>query len=548
MSNEDKKELQKKLLNLFKDQEIVDNIIQEVINLYYLNEAELLELEETRPQLEIALENLKTLNTKIEKYLSEVDVVALSKEEGVLSDKLDRLVMMGSIMEGEEEEAIDDIDFLEEVLETSPLPDEEKRVIITEIIKHNLQVYKGGKAKKQEDIVVLQDVPTISAECRAQIDELLSRRDVIERIVRIVNDDYASVIRISGAGIEEQEQITSSLDLAREDMEQTLLEHQDKTPEEALSEFFQKYDETQRHKREFLNRVLVEEEPSFISEEEEQQILQDAFAFQEENLPLISTLTVEEKNKISQWMETIFQDKENRKAIYSSKAYANPQAVEAYAAYEIQIMRELLECVPAEDKETRSKVATRLKNILSQVKETVHEEEKQEIPTGNLFYLVDENGKTTLEEDIEPESNNKGISATYYKEIENQLKAIQNRGKITLISSTPINTGFKAVKKQGVRYTNASRTRVFYIPVGKEDAIIVGANFITGKDSMKEQDLRVRKYADQIELLKERISYPETYEEEVIKSQKVMERLFRNQELESMLQVEAPQDTTGTQK
>ena len=104
LSNEGKKELQRKLLNLFKDQEIVDNIIQEIINLYYLREAELLELEETRPQLEIALENLKTLSAKIEKYLSEIDLPSLEREENRLSNQLERVVAMGSTMEEDEDD------------------------------------------------------------------------------------------------------------------------------------------------------------------------------------------------------------------------------------------------------------------------------------------------------------------------------------------------------------------------------------------------------------------------------------------------------------
>ena len=548
LSNEGKKELQRKLLNLFKDQEIVDNIIQEIINLYYLREAELLELEETRPQLEIALENLKTLSAKIEKYLSEIDLPSLEREENRLSNQLERVVAMGSTMEEDEDEEIEDIDFLEEMLETCSLPDEEKRGILEEIIRHNLAIYRGQKKKEPEDFVILQDVPTITQECRDQINELLSRREVVERIVRIVNDDYDSVIHMTGLTLEEQEQVDSSLELAREDIEENILANQGKTPEEALSEFFQKYDERERKKRILLNQVLEQEPVSSIPEEMQQQILDEAFDYEEKHLSLIGLLSQEDKNKIQQWMASIYQNEDNRKAIYASKAYTNPEEVEAQAAYEIQVMRDLMECISEEDKETYGKLANRMKTILENVKETIHTEERQEEKGGNIFYLTNDEGVSTLEEDLEPDHKSKGISASYYKEIESQIRAIQNRSEKTLVAAQPVNPGFKAIKKQGVRYTNSSRTKVFFIPVGKEDAIIVGASFITGKDTIKDQETKVKRYTPQIEMLKERLANPETYQEEVSKARSITDHLFRNRELDFMLQEEQKQEETVNQK
>ncbi len=548
LPNEGKKELQGKLLNLFKDQEIVDNIIQEIINLYYLKEAELLELEETRPQLEIALENLKTLSAKIEKYLSEIDLPSLEREENHLSNQLERVVAMGSAMEEEEDEEIEDIDFLEEVLETCSLPDEEKRGILEEIIRHNLAIYRGKKKKEPEDFVILQDVPTITQECRDQINELLSRREVVERIVRIVNDDYDSVIHMTGLTLEEQEQIDSSLELAREDIEENILANQGKTPEEALSEFFQKYDERERKKRIFLNQILEQEPVSNHTEEMQQQILDEAFDFEKKHLSLIGMLSQEEKAKIQQWMASIYQNKENRKAIYASKAYASPEEVEAQAAYEIQVMRELMECISEEDKETSGKLVNRMKTILENVRETIHTEERKEEKGGTIFYLTNEEGMSTLEEDLEPDRKNKGISTSYYKEIEGQIRAIQNRSEKTLVAAQPVNPGFKAIKKQGVRYTNSSRTKVFFIPVGKEDAIIVGASFITGKDTIKDQETKVKRYTPQIEMLKERLANPETYQEEVSKARSITDRLFKNRELDFMLQNVEKQEETTNQK
>ena len=155
-SESGKKEFKNRLLELFKDQEIVDNIIQEIVNLYYLYESGLLELDEIAPQKETAEENIKTLILRINNYLQETNVDQLAKDDERLSRKLEKLVDLGTIIESNEPSPVEDIDFLEEVLEAMEMSDEEKRTILVEIIEHNISIYNANISKKKEN----QPVPT----------------------------------------------------------------------------------------------------------------------------------------------------------------------------------------------------------------------------------------------------------------------------------------------------------------------------------------------------------------------------------------------------
>ena len=558
LEEEEKQEFQNRLLNLFKDQEIVDNIIQEIINLYYLNESGLLDLDETKPQKEIALENLNTLLMKIEKYIEETNIDQLLVDEESLAKQLDRLVSLGSIMEQEESSPVQDIDFLEQVLERSELTGEEKKTILLELITYNVSEYnrllseketkkeskkqerKPQERKTQERKPQERKILTIKEEYLREIEELLSDKEVIERIVRVINDDFTTMIRIKGATKEEQEQIQSAVDIARDEIKQTLLSTKKMTPQEALNDFFRKYDDTARHKKEMLNKLIENVEESKLPEEEQKEIYREAFQYADKNQGLIASLSQEAREKLQHYAVSLYQDYENRKVMYETKAYDSIDAVEQEASYEIQIIRELLEVVSEEDKTTRSKLATRLEEILRCVKEiTKPKEEVQEASNGTLFYLIKDDGTSTLEEDLALETDNRGIPPQQYGEINNQLKAIKDRSERTLPAAQPVNPSFKAIKKLGIRYTNnVSRTKVFFIPVGKKDAIVVGAGFLTGKDVMKDQDLRAKKYSSKIEELKERLSREETYEEEKQKSSIISQRIFSvidNNELEEML-------------
>ena len=161
---------------------------------------------------------------------------------------------------------------------------------------------------------------------------------------------------------------------------------------------------------------------------------------------------------------------------------------------------------------------------------------------------MEDDDTTTLEEDI----HNGRLSQNYFNEIKNQLSAIEDRSIRSIYAAQPVNPGFKAIKKEGVKYTTGTRTKVFFIPIGKKDSIIVGVSFITGKDTNKEQDNRIKKFASQIQELKGRLIDPETYVEEKMKAtgqrNRIMSLLTANKELEEMVMVEENEGETSKQK
>ena len=552
LTEEEKAFFQKQLLALFKDQEIVDNILQEIVNLYYLKEYGLLDLEEIAPQKEVALENLETLLTKVTKYLNDTNFDQLSKTDEKLSERMDRLVTLGSILEGDENVPIDDVDFLEETLEYLSLTPEEKKQVLIEIIHHNIAVYHTHLEKKKENIPIEQSIeieelrenPVISAECMTRMNELLSDKKVIERIMQIVNDEFTTVISMKAPTPEEQEQITSSIELAREEMIESMKQDESMTPEEALDVFFQKYDDTTEHKRELIAQITETTEASPLTREEQEEIVGQAFAFLEEQQMYLRDINKNDKEKIRQYMLGLFQNVENRRLMIDSGIYEDRSVLEREAAYEISVYKELLEAVPKEDTETYAKICTKLQEILDVIgveKEPVPKEETEE---GKLFFVMD-GDTSTIESDIGV--GGKGLASTYYGEIKSQLLSIANRHDRRIGAAQPVNPGLKALKKQGVRFTTGVRTKVFFIPVGLKDAIIVGTSFLTGKDVSKDQEKRVKKYQTQIETLKEQLSSPDTYEEEVKKASVVQSRIMstlNNKELDEMLQSAAEQEET----
>ncbi|MBR3211026.1 MAG: hypothetical protein IKF71_03705 [Bacilli bacterium] len=151
LSEEEKELFYKKLIRLFKDQGIVDSIIQEIINLYYLNERGLLEKEDVSFQKEVALENLDTLATKIEKYLDSIHYDLIIMNHDKLSKQMDDLMLLGSILE-EDGTPLEDFDFLKDTLEALDLTNEEKKRILIEILQYNGLIYQEQMKELKESL------------------------------------------------------------------------------------------------------------------------------------------------------------------------------------------------------------------------------------------------------------------------------------------------------------------------------------------------------------------------------------------------------------
>ena len=556
MDEEEKQDFNSRLLELFKDQEIVDNIVQEFTNLYFLSALGLLGKEEIAPQREIAEENLKTLVTKIERYLSDVNYDQLEANHERVAARLDRIVEMGSILEGEETTPLNDIDFLKETLESMELPEDTKKQILLRIVDFNLRIYDDHLAKKkdnvpfEEKIEELRDAMTVSPDVVEQIDELLSREEVVQRIVNSIYDEFTTVIDIRTPSVEEEQEISETIALAKEEMISSIESGSTKTPEEALSEFFQNYDETNRKKLEYIAKLTENTLGIKLSKEERDVLLQEAFSYAEEIKQEYGELDNSEKSLVREYMMSIFMNLESRDAYYQSKNNYSPAELEREAAYEIEVYKELLEAVPEEDEELQDKICTKIIEIMGCLQLNVTKEPEENIDEGNLFFVVDDE-YSVLENNLGLGKNGKGMSSAYYGEVLSQLQAIEERSTRKVYSAQPVNPAYKTIRKEGVRYTTGTRTKVFYIPVGKKDSIIVGVSFLNGKDVNKDQERSVSYHQDQIEELKSRLIDPETYMDEKIKATTIRNRIMKrlkNKDLDDMLNDNSQEESVLKQK
>lgn len=256
-------------------------------------------------------------------------------------------------------------------------------------------------------------------------------------------------------------------------------------------------------------------------------------------------MSKEDKERIHQYMKELYQNKENREIIYESKSFISKEEVEKEAAYELQVIKELLDVVEEDEVELYSKISKRIEEILECIDEYTKDETIKTPDEGNVFFLMKTNDESQIEYDLGLVNRTKGISPQYYSEIKNQIDSIANRAERKLISAQPVNPSYKYIRKQGVRYTTGARTKVFFIPVGKKDAIIIGASFLTGKDILKEQDMKIKRHYSQIEALKERLTDSDSYLRESENGRTVKERIIdalTSKELDEMLEEDPPED------
>ena len=535
MEEEEKEELRNDILSLLDSEEVVDDILQEIINLYYLKTEGLLDLEEIAPQKELAQEKLTILELTIKEYLKTKDSF---REEEIkrLSQRLEQIVELGSSLE-EEEREVEDIDFLEEVLEEIKLEEEEKMAVLEAIIKKNNAIY-SQTLKKQEREETKED-ETLRVETLLEVENLLRQKENRERIVRIMNGDYRKEINMENPSNEDLEKIEVSLSLAKENILGRLTKDKTLTPKKALENLLTEYDDSKKDIEKWMEELLGREAKSQLSEEESLQVIRKGLTFYEEHKSLLKNMTKEEEETLTHYIKTLYEDYTSREMMYKKKSYEEEEAVLKEATFEIGIIKELLEMLEEKDllsKENLSKITRRIENILRAVNETLYakrrEKEKEveaEEEKGHIFFLMGEEGISLLEEDINMDSSKKKISSSYYSEIKHQLDAIENRRETSLYSAQPVNDSLKYIKKHGVRYTTGLRTKIFFIPVGKEDAIITGATFIKGTDAyLKQQDSRIKIEEEKIEALKESLQEESSNKEAQIIAKTVKERLERS--------------------
>jgi len=555
----------------------VNNIINETLNLYSLNNHHLLENSLFEPQKTTAIETLEELERVLSSFIE--DKKHISEEEIEHRNKMmEKLNNIGTLFgNGEQYDIINDVKTLEEVLNLVNLSDEEKIALIKSVIENNIEFYEErinernimiqeeiekNKKNVEEKIENSYEEPPkeISIEQINEIERILSQKDVRERIVRIIADDVNNIINMENPTSEESEIIEEALELARENMIDRV-KNNGVTPEESLQLLYDDYDHTKEMKNKMLHEVLDGTELVDIPYNEQIEMINKGIEFYRKNKKSIQNLTKQEREIISKYMVTIYKTKEHRKMLYQSKSHDDTLKVTAEAAYEIQILLGLMDSLEKDSEEYKEMIlaaSRRISDILESVEElktkvidTPKEETKNE---GKLYYLMRNDNKSMFENDIRPDDLSKGISPEYYKDILEALDEIRQRSNNEgQISVTP-GYNYNNLRKNNIQITNTSgRIQILFIPINKTDSIIVGIMFTYGKRTeYKEQDDRIRRYQQQLDELKNDIINENEETKKMAKKtdERIKESLSPDQKKSSLKNMfdEGNQSSSGTGK
>ena len=555
----------------------VNNIINETLNLYSLNNHHLLENSLFEPQKTTAIETLEELERVLSSFIE--DKKHISEEEIEHRNKMmEKLNNIGTLFgNGEQYDIINDVKTLEEVLNLVNLSDEEKIALIRSVIENNIEFYeerinernimiqeeieKNKKNVEEKTENSYEEPPKeIYIEQINEIERILSQKDVIERIVRIIADDVNNIINIENPTSEESEIIEEALELARENMIDRV-KNNGATPEESLQLLYDEYDQTKEMKNKMLHEVLDGTELVDIPYNEQIEMINKGIEFYRKNKKSIQNLTKQEREIISKYMVTIYKTKEHRKMLYQSKSHDDTLKVTAEAAYEIQVLLGLMDSLEKDSEEYKEMIlaaSRRISDILESVEElktkvidTPKEETKNE---GKLYYLMRNDNKSMFENDIRPDDLSKGISPEYYKDILEALEEIRQRSNNDgQISVTP-GYNYNYLRKNNIQITNTSgRIQILFIPINKTDSIIVGIMFTYGKRTeYKEQDDRIRRYQQQLDELKNDIINENEETKKMAKKtdERIKESLSPDQKKSSLKNMfdDGEQDSTGTGK
>ena len=541
--NEDTKEIVDLLERVIQDKDRINFYLAQITNYYYLYETDLLNKDVTKDQTAFAEQALTDLAEELKEYQSKIDVAKNRQIIKELKELEERIIAFGAkFAYVEDKDEIVDLDLFTELMEGSRLAEEEKVALLQLVIMNNAASYerqllaKDTKVKEVieqnqeealdelEELTTESVITTLDPETLATIDKLLSDPEIIRRIVKIIEDTQEVKISIEGTAIveDQQEIVDEALDIAREGIITLINQHEAETPEEALDIFMEDNDDELFNAQVAYEEIFGEEEsePKNTDLDEYLEYIQKGIEFHDHNKKLLQHMTKAEKDSIDNYARGLYQNKGNRVIVYKSKNFdGNNKSVVRDATYEIEALLHMFEQLEMANKLTPDiiiKTGRRISEILESVelsKETEKEPPKEKpktTPKGAIYFLEKGTTKqrTIYEDEIGVGSHSKGISSSYYKELLFQLEQIENRGNVRIPSIRPNHSKtYPYTSEFGVRFISGTRTSTYYIPVGTDDAIIVGVRFIdTGDDYRKTLENRLKTYSIRIESLIEKIN------------------------------------------
>ena len=542
--NKDTKEIVELLERVIPDKERINFYLAQITNYYYLYETDLLDKDVTKDQTGFAEQALSDLVEELKEYQSKIDVVKNRQIIKELNQLEERIIAFGSKFSYiEDQDEIIDLDLFTELMEDSRLAEEEKVALLKLVIMSNAKSYEKQLLAKDTDIKVAIEqkqeevlaeleelttesvVTTLDQETLDKINKLLSDPEVIRRLVKIIEDTQEIGISIEGRAIVEDQQdiVDEAVQIAREEIIELISDQKTETPEEALDIFMEENDDELFNAQVTFEELFGDEEkePSDTNVDEYLELIQRGIEFYDQNKKLLLHMTTAEKESIDNYARSLYQNKNNRTIVYKSKNFdGNNKSIIRDATYEISTLLHMFEQLETNNKLTNDviiKTGRRISEIIESIE--LSKENELELPVdtketttqkGAIYFLEKGTSKnrTFYEDEIGIDSYSKGISSSYYKELLFQLEQIENRANVRIPSLKP-NHGktYPYTSEFGVRFISGTRTSTYFIPVGTDDAIIVGVRFIdTGDEYRKTLENRLKKHSARIEDLIEKIN------------------------------------------
>lgn len=542
--NKDTKEIVELLERVIPDKERINFYLAQITNYYYLYETDLLDKDVTKDQTGFAEQALSDLVEELKEYQSKIDVVKNRQIIKELNQLEERIIAFGSKFSYiEDQDEIIDLDLFTELMEDSRLAEEEKVALLKLVIMSNAKSYEKQLLAKDTDIKVAIEqkqeevlaeleelttesvVTTLDQETLDKINKLLSNPEVIRRLVKIIEDTQEIGISIEGRAIVEDQQdiVDEAVQIAREEIIELISDQKTETPEEALDIFMEENDDELFNAQVTFEELFGDEEkePSDTNADEYLELIQRGIEFYDQNKKLLLHMTTAEKESIDNYARSLYQNKNNRTIVYKSKNFdGNNKSIIRDATYEISTLLHMFEQLETNNKLTNDviiKTGRRISEIIESIE--LSKENELDLPVdtketttqkGAIYFLEKGTSKnrTFYEDEIGIDSYSKGISSSYYKELLFQLEQIENRANVRIPSLKP-NHGktYPYTSEFGVRFISGTRTSTYFIPVGTDDAIIVGVRFIdTGDEYRKTLENRLKKHSARIEDLIEKIN------------------------------------------
>lgn len=544
-SEKEKDLFQKNISSIITDHQELENILKETINLYYLKTSNLLNSKYTKQQQKQAEEQLKNLIKKLTDYLKTTNKKSITEEIKTHYNRIRNIFKLANKYENETlQEEIENIDSFSDILSKTNLTFDEQESLIKTALLKNVAIYKRNL--KARDLTLEKEIETqkektleepkkevvINEATLNELDSLLNDNEVIEKIVKIIDLEFALTINFKNPTAKEQETIDAIVDIAKEEILETLAKNTKLTPYEALQNFYKNNQNSQENITSIQEKYLSDtSKESHLDFNQQLGVIEKAKKFVENQKKYLYSLNSNEKEKITQCIKLIYPKLEDRITLYKSKGTKNEAVIIKEAVFEINLLLQNIDELlkdPDNNKVIISKTVERFSEIFKALDETIKADyEKDKIEATNVFYLMHTKDRTFLEEDINFNSNSKGISNQYYPIVNQILDKLKTKEReqenIKLIHQNASVYLSNEVKKSHI-----GRITIFYVPIVDNNILVIGCGIYDTKDNriFLAMDKRYKRYKAAIEEFKENFSKQVT-EETIAKNKEIEENICK---------------------